>query len=63
MSCIGFSENEVKQLSQALFLIFHCCRSETLLSIGANRFYYLCLNDQLAFGGGQNFALSIEEDL
>ncbi|XP_074580070.1 uncharacterized protein LOC141836468 isoform X2 [Curcuma longa] len=30
---------------------------------GANRFYYLCLNDQLAFGGGQNFALSIEEDL
>ncbi|KAG6514326.1 hypothetical protein ZIOFF_024679 [Zingiber officinale] len=33
------------------------------LGSGANRFYYLCLNDQLAFGGGQNFALSIEEDL
>ncbi|XP_042419555.1 oxidation resistance protein 1-like isoform X1 [Zingiber officinale] len=30
---------------------------------GANRFYYLCLNDQLAFGGGRNYALSLEEDL
>ncbi|WOL09944.1 hypothetical protein Cni_G18698 [Canna indica] len=30
---------------------------------GANRFYYLCLNDQLAFGGGGNFALSLDDDL
>ncbi|PKA65120.1 hypothetical protein AXF42_Ash013241 [Apostasia shenzhenica] len=30
---------------------------------GANRYYYLCLNDILAFGGGGSFALSLEEDL
>ncbi|KAL6639142.1 hypothetical protein ACP70R_022872 [Stipagrostis hirtigluma subsp. patula] len=30
---------------------------------GANRYYYLCLKDALAFGGGGNFALSIDEDL
>ncbi|KAL2921245.1 Oxidation resistance protein 1 [Bienertia sinuspersici] len=30
---------------------------------GANRYFYLCLNDSLAFGGGGNFALSLDEDL
>ncbi|PAN10741.1 hypothetical protein PAHAL_2G114800 [Panicum hallii] len=30
---------------------------------GANRFYYLCLNDALAFGGGGSFALRVDEDL
>jgi len=30
---------------------------------GKNRFYYLCLNDALAFGGGGNFALCVDEDL
>ncbi|TVU39503.1 hypothetical protein EJB05_12926, partial [Eragrostis curvula] len=30
---------------------------------GANRYYYLCLNDALAFGGGGNFALFVDEDL
>ncbi|KAL8139615.1 hypothetical protein V2J09_005636 [Rumex salicifolius] len=30
---------------------------------GVNRYYYMCLNDLLAFGGGGNFALSMEEDL
>ncbi|XP_021849230.1 uncharacterized protein [Spinacia oleracea] len=30
---------------------------------GANRYFYLCLNDFLAFGGGGNFALSLDEDL
>ncbi|KAF0909535.1 hypothetical protein E2562_037172 [Oryza meyeriana var. granulata] len=30
---------------------------------GTNRYYYLCLNDALAFGGGGNFALCLDEDL
>lgn len=30
---------------------------------GANRYFYLCLNDLLAFGGGGNFALRLDEDL
>ncbi|XP_074282303.1 uncharacterized protein LOC141606861 [Silene latifolia] len=30
---------------------------------GANRYFYLCLTDLLAFGGGGNFALSLDEDL
>ncbi|KQK16472.1 TLD domain-containing protein 2 [Brachypodium distachyon] len=30
---------------------------------GANRYYYLCLKDTLAFGGGGNFALRLDEDL
>ncbi|XP_065030645.1 uncharacterized protein LOC135653090 isoform X1 [Musa acuminata AAA Group] len=30
---------------------------------GTNRFYYLCLDDMLAFGGGGHFALSLDEDL
>jgi len=30
---------------------------------GKNRFYYLCLNDALAFGGGGSFALCVDEDL
>ncbi|GAB2217786.1 hypothetical protein Droror1_Dr00000998 [Drosera rotundifolia] len=30
---------------------------------GANRYFLLCLNDFLAFGGGGNFALSFDEDL
>nr|XP_019709296.1 oxidation resistance protein 1 isoform X2 [Elaeis guineensis] len=30
---------------------------------GSNRYYYLCLNDLLAFGGGENFALRLDEDL
>lgn len=31
--------------------------------VGANRYYYLCLNDLLAFGGGGNFALCLDGDL
>ncbi|MQM15993.1 hypothetical protein Taro_048947 [Colocasia esculenta] len=30
---------------------------------GANRYYYLCLNEFLAFGGGGSFALCLDEDL
>ncbi|XP_020578943.1 oxidation resistance protein 1 isoform X2 [Phalaenopsis equestris] len=30
---------------------------------GANRFYYLCLNEFLAFGGGGSFAICLEDDL
>ncbi|KAK3126910.1 hypothetical protein QOZ80_7AG0565040 [Eleusine coracana subsp. coracana] len=30
---------------------------------GANRYYYLCMNDALAFGGGGKFALRVDEDL
>jgi hypothetical protein len=30
---------------------------------GANRYYYLCMNDALAFGGGGHFALHVDEDL
>uniref|UniRef100_A0A175YQ23 TLDc domain-containing protein n=1 Tax=Daucus carota subsp. sativus TaxID=79200 RepID=A0A175YQ23_DAUCS len=30
---------------------------------GANRYFYLCLNDLLAFGGGGNFALRLDGDL
>ncbi|KAJ3678537.1 hypothetical protein LUZ60_002340 [Juncus effusus] len=30
---------------------------------GANRYFYLCLNDTLAFGGGGNFAICLDEDL
>ena len=33
------------------------------LLAGTNRFYYLCLDDMLAFGGGGHFALSLDEDL
>ncbi|KAK4437786.1 Oxidation resistance protein 1 [Sesamum alatum] len=30
---------------------------------GANRYFYLCVNDLLALGGGGNFALCLKEDL
>nr|XP_043610500.1 TLD domain-containing protein 2 [Erigeron canadensis] len=30
---------------------------------GANRYFYMCLNDMLALGGGGNFALCLNEDL
>lgn len=30
---------------------------------GANRFYYLCVNDMLAFGGGGKFGLCLDEDM
>lgn len=30
---------------------------------GANRYFYLCLNDSLALGGGGNFALCLNDDL
>ncbi|KAK6136781.1 hypothetical protein DH2020_029494 [Rehmannia glutinosa] len=30
---------------------------------GANRYFYLCLNDSIALGGGTNFALCLNEDL
>ncbi|KAL2530273.1 TLD-domain containing nucleolar protein [Forsythia ovata] len=30
---------------------------------GANRYFYLCLNDLLALGGGANFGLCLNEDL
>ncbi|KAK4776704.1 hypothetical protein SAY86_005392 [Trapa natans] len=30
---------------------------------GANRYYYICMNDLLAFGGGGNFALHLDSDL
>ncbi|CAA3011848.1 Hypothetical predicted protein [Olea europaea subsp. europaea] len=30
---------------------------------GANRYFYLCLNDLIALGGGANFALRLNEDL
>lgn len=38
------------------FFIWH-------VEIGANRYYYMCLNDLLALGGGGNFALSLDGDL
>ncbi|KAJ0241754.1 hypothetical protein HA466_0211330 [Hirschfeldia incana] len=30
---------------------------------GANRYYYMCMNEFLAFGGGGSFALCLDEDL
>ncbi|XP_019181346.1 PREDICTED: nuclear receptor coactivator 7 [Ipomoea nil] len=30
---------------------------------GANRYFFLCMYDQLAFGGGENYALSVDGDL
>ncbi|KAG2307096.1 hypothetical protein Bca4012_083936 [Brassica carinata] len=30
---------------------------------GANRYYYMCMNELLAFGGGGSFALCLDEDL
>ncbi|KAL6191973.1 hypothetical protein ACLB2K_038361 [Fragaria x ananassa] len=30
---------------------------------GANRYYFMCLNDLLAFGGGGNFAICLDGDL
>ncbi|XP_021828989.1 TLD domain-containing protein 2 isoform X2 [Prunus avium] len=30
---------------------------------GANRYYYMCLNDMLALGGGGNYALCLDGDL
>nr|GEX47943.1 hypothetical protein [Tanacetum cinerariifolium] len=30
---------------------------------GANRYFYMCLNNLLALGGGGNFALCLDEDL
>ncbi|RAL54531.1 hypothetical protein DM860_001659 [Cuscuta australis] len=30
---------------------------------GANRYFFLCTNEQLAFGGGEHFALSMDGDL
>ncbi|CAA0807592.1 Polyol transporter 5 [Striga hermonthica] len=30
---------------------------------GTNRYFYLCLNELIALGGGANFALSLSEDL
>lgn len=30
---------------------------------GANRYFYMCLNDLLAFGGGGSFALRLDGDL
>lgn len=33
------------------------------VTIGANRYFYLCLKDLLAFDGGGNFALSLDGDL
>lgn len=31
--------------------------------VGANRYFYLCLNDLLALGGGGEFALRLDGDL
>ncbi|CAF1958953.1 unnamed protein product [Brassica oleracea var. botrytis] len=33
------------------------------LGAGANRYYYMCMNELLAFGGGGSFALCLDEDL
>ncbi|RDX83430.1 Oxidation resistance protein 1, partial [Mucuna pruriens] len=33
------------------------------LPTGVNRYYYMCLSDLLALGGGGNYALCLEEDL
>jgi len=33
------------------------------LCAGANRYYLMCMNEFLAFGGGGNFALCLDEDL
>jgi hypothetical protein len=44
-----------------LFLFFQ--RAYLKSYPGANRFYYLCLKDALAFGGGGSFALCVDEDL
>ncbi|XP_042376416.1 oxidation resistance protein 1-like isoform X2 [Zingiber officinale] len=57
------SRAQAKPLCSVQFMGSQDSSEQLTLITGANRFYYLCLNDQLAFGGGQNFALSIEEDL
>ncbi|RVW90105.1 hypothetical protein CK203_035868 [Vitis vinifera] len=45
---------------------FHSWIFQSILEsmhICANRYFYLCLNDLLALGGGGNFALCLDEDL
>ncbi|CAN6551897.1 unnamed protein product [Malus baccata var. baccata] len=37
--------------------------ADPVVHIGANRYYYMCLNDMLALGGGGNYALSLDGDL
>ncbi|XP_047941466.1 oxidation resistance protein 1 isoform X1 [Salvia hispanica] len=37
--------------------------SRLFRATGVNRYFYLCLNDLIAFGGGASFALRLNEDL
>lgn len=38
-----------------------CC--VLFVYLGANRYYYMCMNEFLALGGGGNFALCLDGDL
>ncbi|XP_011091236.1 oxidation resistance protein 1 isoform X1 [Sesamum indicum] len=40
-----------------------CGEPRLFKATGANRYFYMCLNNLLAFGGGANFALCLNEDL
>ena len=39
------------------------CSNCIYFCAGVNRYYFMCLNDLLALGGGGNYALCLEEDL
>ncbi|KAK9146230.1 hypothetical protein Sjap_006133 [Stephania japonica] len=49
--------------SSQIALLFSLKDSLPTRGQGINRYYYMCLNDLLAFGGGGNFALRVDEDL
>uniref|UniRef100_A0A9I9CP60 TLDc domain-containing protein n=1 Tax=Cucumis melo TaxID=3656 RepID=A0A9I9CP60_CUCME len=40
-----------------------CGEPQLFRPTGANRYFYMCMDDLLALGGGSNFALRLEEDL
>ncbi|KAL0388345.1 UNVERIFIED_CONTAM: hypothetical protein Sradi_2716300 [Sesamum radiatum] len=40
-----------------------CGEPRLFKATGANRYFYMCLNNLLALGGGANFALCLNEDL
>ncbi|KAK3417193.1 hypothetical protein EUGRSUZ_H02930 [Eucalyptus grandis] len=43
--------------------MLECPSRPTAKRKSANRYYYICMNDSLALGGGGNFALSLDGDL
>lgn len=50
-----YKVNPLKYVYSVTFFVKLCA--------GANRYYYMCMNEFLAFGGGGSFALCLDEDL